>query len=161
MLTLDALIDMVLDHERPVALAIETKHPTRYAGLVERELVTLLRAKGIVGGSTTMRVRVMSFASTSLRRIQYLAPMVPTVLLMDRIPRRYLLGALPPQVRIAGPSIALLRLHPEYVDRVHDAGGEVHALTVDEPDDIDLAIRLGVDAIITNHPKRVLSRLAR
>ena len=30
------------DYDRPVDLAIETKHPTRYAGLVERRLVELL-----------------------------------------------------------------------------------------------------------------------
>ena len=32
------------DWGRPVQLAIETKHPTRYAGLVERRLVELLDA---------------------------------------------------------------------------------------------------------------------
>ena len=28
--------------ERPIGLAIETKHPTRYAGLVERQLARVL-----------------------------------------------------------------------------------------------------------------------
>ena len=35
-------LEMVRDYDRPVDLAIETKHPTRYAGLVERRLVDLL-----------------------------------------------------------------------------------------------------------------------
>jgi glycerophosphoryl diester phosphodiesterase len=142
--------------DRRVELAIETKHPTRYAGLVERELVALLRRTGALD-----RVRVMSFAPTSLRRIQFLAPTVPTVLLMDRVPRRYRDGTLPTRVGIAGPSIAVLREHPAYVERVHAAGNQVHVWTVDEPEDVELVIRLGVDAIITNHPRRVVERLAR
>ena len=38
-LTLRKLLETVADYERPVELAIETKHPTRYGGLVERRLV--------------------------------------------------------------------------------------------------------------------------
>lgn len=160
-LTLESLLGMVLSSERPVELAIETKHPTRYAGLVERELVALLRRMGVVGQPGASRVRVMSFAPTSLRRVQYLAPMLPTVLLMDRVPRRYRDGSLPPRVAISGPAIEVLRAHPDYVRRVHSLGGQVHVWTVDEPDDIELAVSLGVDAIITNHPRRVRERLAR
>ncbi|HEU4489927.1 MAG TPA: glycerophosphodiester phosphodiesterase family protein, partial [Jiangellales bacterium] len=37
-LTLERLLGTVLDAGRPLELAIETKHPTRYAGLVERTL---------------------------------------------------------------------------------------------------------------------------
>jgi glycerophosphoryl diester phosphodiesterase len=155
-LTLETLLEAVLAADRPVELAIETKHPTRYAGLVERELVALLRRMGAMD-----RARVMSFAPTSLRRIQFLAPALPTVLLMQRVPRRYRDGTLPPRVGIAGPSIEVLREHPGYVQRVHEAGHQVHVWTVDEPEDVELVIGLGVDAIITNHPGRVLARLAR
>lgn len=160
-LTLESLLETVLASERPVELAIETKHPTRYAGLVERELVALLRRMGVVGKPGPSRVRVMSFAPTSLRRVQYLAPLLPTVLLMERVPRRYRDGSLPPRVGIAGPSIAVLREHPQYVSRAHRAGNAVHVWTVDEPEDLELVIALGVDAIITNHPGRVRERLAR
>jgi glycerophosphoryl diester phosphodiesterase len=41
-LTLARLLDYVAGCARPIQLAIETKHPTRYAGLVERRLVSLL-----------------------------------------------------------------------------------------------------------------------
>jgi len=37
----------------------------------------------------------------------------------------------------------------------------VHVWTVDEPADVDLCVRLGVDAIITNRPAAVLSALGR
>jgi len=45
-LTLERLLDLVAGSERPIELAIETKHPTRYAGAVERRLVEVLHAYG-------------------------------------------------------------------------------------------------------------------
>ncbi len=42
-LTLRRLLETVADYPRRVELAIETKHPTRYAGLVERRLVEAAR----------------------------------------------------------------------------------------------------------------------
>ena len=41
-LTLRKLLETVADYDRRVELAIETKHPTRYGGLVERRLVEAL-----------------------------------------------------------------------------------------------------------------------
>ncbi|MCW2623030.1 MAG: Glycerophosphodiester phosphodiesterase, partial [Frankiales bacterium] len=48
-----------------------------------------------------------------------------------------------------------------YVDRVHSRGGRVHVWTVDSGADIDLALELGVDAVISNEPARVLRHLER
>ena len=101
----------------------------------------------------------MSFAPTSLRRIRTLAPEIPTVLLFRRVPMRYRDGSLPPRVFAAGPSIEIVRAHPGYVDLVHEQGHQVHVWTVDEPADVQLALRLGVDAIITNRPRRVLKQM--
>ena len=159
-LTLERLLQLVVGHERPVQLHVETKHPTRYGGLVERALVDLLARYGQAGGPDG-RVTVMSFASTSLRRVHLMTPRVPTVLLMSRVPLRYRDGTLPPLVRIAGPSLDILKAHPGYVERVHAAGGRVHVWTVDEPADIAYVLDLGVDAVISNHPRRVLRQLQR
>ena len=43
MLTLERLLELVADAGRRVELAIETKHPTRWAGQVEERLLELLR----------------------------------------------------------------------------------------------------------------------
>lgn len=160
-LTLDRLLTFVADAPRPIELAIETKHPTRYAGLVERRLVETLDRFGWAHPRLGKRVpvRVMSFSSLSLRRMRELAPSIPAVYLMERVPLRMRDGSLPGHVGIAGPSIDILRAHPEYVERVHRAGGTVHVWTVDEPADIDLCLRLGVDAIISNRPGDVLAHV--
>ncbi|MBS2538765.1 glycerophosphodiester phosphodiesterase [Catenulispora sp. NF23] len=162
-LTLERLLELVVDHPRPVQMAIETKHPTRYAGLVEEHLVALLDRFGLAHPrlGETSPVRVMSFSAMSVRRIRRLAPSLETVLLLDRVPLRLRDGSLPRGVRIAGPGIHILRTHPEYVERLHSMGNRVHVWTVDQATDIDLCVELGVDAIISNRPKAVLARLGR
>lgn len=162
-LTLEQLVQLAVDHERPVQLHIETKHPTRYGGLVEKALVELLGRYGLARplSRSVSQVTVMSFASTSLRRVHVMAPTLPTVLLMDRVPVRYRDGSLPPRVGIAGPSLRVLRGHPRYVEHVHAQGHRVHVWTVDQKEDIAYVLGLGVDAVISNHPRRVLRQLDR
>ena len=41
-LTLRKLLETVADYDRRVEVAIETKHPTRYGGLVEKRVVEML-----------------------------------------------------------------------------------------------------------------------
>jgi glycerophosphoryl diester phosphodiesterase len=157
-LTLERLCEVVASADRRVELAIETKHPTRYAGLVERRLLELIDRFGWahprLGESSP--VRVMSFSQRSMRRMRLLAPSLDTVFLLDRVPLRFRDGSLPPGVRIAGPAIHILRAHPRYVARLHRRGAAVHVWTVDHPDDVTLCLELGVDAIITNRPRSVL-----
>jgi glycerophosphoryl diester phosphodiesterase len=160
-LTLERLLQMVAEDARPVDLAIETKHPTRYDGLVELTLVELLARHGVTQRDPEgrHRVRVMSFAATSLRRLTSLASEVPTVYLMTRIPLRMRDGYLPGGAYAAGPSLPALKANPGYVDRVHDRGGQVHVWTVDAPSDVEFVTSLGVDVIITNRPREVRAQL--
>src|SRR3954451_7860886 len=160
-LTLERLLQVVVDCGRPLDLAIETKHPTRYAGLVELTLVDLLARHGLTRppSSGGCQARVMSFATSGLRRIQALAPTVPTVHLLRRVPLWLREGVPPRGVTALGPSLPALRAHPDFVARVHDNGAEVHVWTVDDPDDVDFVAQLGVDVIITNRPAAVLRQL--
>jgi glycerophosphoryl diester phosphodiesterase len=162
-LTLQRLLELLADTDRRVELAIETKHPTRWAGQVEDRLLELLRRFGLdrPPPGEASRVRVMSFSSRSLRRVRMAAPELPSVYLMQYVSPRHRDGRLPAGVGIAGPSMRILRANPGYVARLHRAGHRVHVWTVDEPADVELCVRLGVDAIITNRPRQVLSQLGR
>ena len=166
-LTLERLMQLALGSTapsgRPVQLHIETKHPTRYGALVELALVDLLERYGLAGprDRDSSQVTVMSYALSSLRRVQAAVPTIPTVYLMARVPVRYRDGHLPPQVDVAGVALKVLQTHPGYVQRVHDQGGRVACFTVDETVDIDLVLDLGVDLVISNNPARVRRRLAR
>ncbi|GGP69984.1 glycerophosphodiester phosphodiesterase [Streptomyces abikoensis] len=162
-LTLERLLELVADSGRRVELAIETKHPTRWAGQVEERLLALLDRFGLARPSPDepSPVRVMSFSARSLHRVRAAAPALPTVYLMQFVNPRYRDGRLPRGVGIAGPSIRIVRNNPDYVTRLRRAGNAVHVWTVNEPEDVELCVRLGVDAIITNRPKAVLAQLGR
>ena len=156
-LTTRRLLETVADYDRPVELAIETKHPTRYAGLVERRLVDLLDHFGWAGPHSP--VRVMSFSWVALRRVRKLAPDLRSVLLLDG-PTQWA-RAQPVSERnwIAGPGMRVVRRHPELIRRMKAAGTRVHVWTVNEPADIDLCVELGVDALITDQPGETLGYL--
>ncbi|GAA2656479.1 glycerophosphodiester phosphodiesterase family protein [Streptomyces lunalinharesii] len=161
-LTLERLLELVADADRRVELAIETKHPTRWAGQVEERLVELLARFGHTKPATrdwTPPVRVMSFSARSLHRVRAAAPGIPGVYLMQFLTPRHRDGRLPPGVGIAGPGVRILRAHPEYVAKAHRAGHQVHVWTVNETDDVAMCRDLGVDAIITNRPKQVRTQL--
>jgi glycerophosphoryl diester phosphodiesterase len=161
-LTLDNLLATVRDAGRPLELAIETKHPTRYAGLVERRLVETLDRYGWahpkIGSESP--VRVMSFSWLSLRRLRTMAPGLRSVLLMDRVPLRFRDGSLPTGVSYTGPSLEIVTAHPEYVDRAHKHGHQVHVWTVNADVDVRHCRDIGVDAIISDHPEAALKTLA-
>ena len=162
-LTLRRLLDLVAAQDRRVELAIEVKHPSRYAGQVERSLISVLDEYGWAPrekGAGEAPVRIMSFSSSAVRRANRLAPGVRTVFLMEPFVYRARGGALPAGARIAGPSIEILRTRPESVARWHRAGCEVHVWTVDEPEDFELCLSLGVDAVITNRPRVMRAALS-
>jgi glycerophosphoryl diester phosphodiesterase len=137
-LTLERLLELA--DATGVDLAIETKHPTRYGGLVEVRVVELLEHFGLARPPRDghSQVRVMSFSQQAMR---------------------FRTGELPFGSRIAGPGIPIIRAHPEFVAREHALGHQVHVWTVDSVSDVDLCAELGVDAIITNRPGEVLGRL--
>ncbi|KUN34735.1 glycerophosphodiester phosphodiesterase [Streptomyces longwoodensis] len=162
-LTLERLLELVADAGRRVELAVETKHPTRWAGQVEERLLHLLKRFGLDAPPSPAEspVRIMSFSARSLHRVRAEAPTLPTVYLTQFVSPRLRDGRLPAGVGIAGPSIRIVRSHPAYVERLKRAGHGVHVWTVNEPADVELCVGLGVDAIITNRPRAVLSQLGR
>jgi glycerophosphoryl diester phosphodiesterase len=156
-LTLRRLFEVVRDYDRVVDLAIETKHPTRYAGLVERRLVSLLDEFGWAGRDSP--ARVMSFSGVALTRVQRLAPHLEVVLLIEgTVSWRATRGMLSPGW-IAGPGIDELRDKPKLARRLRADGHRIHVWVVNTVEDLDLCLDLGVEAVITDRPDHILSLL--
>jgi glycerophosphoryl diester phosphodiesterase len=156
-LTLRRLLETARDYPRIVELAIETKHPTRYAGLVERRLVELLEDFGWAGADSP--VRVMSFSWIALRRVRRLAPDLRLVFLMDGPTDWARVRPFADADWIAGPGIRLLRKHPDLIRKIRAGGSEVHVWTVNSEADVDLCRELGVSAVITDKPGETLHYL--
>ncbi|MFP5253395.1 MAG: glycerophosphodiester phosphodiesterase [Actinomycetes bacterium] len=158
-LTLRRLLEAVRDYDRPIDLAIETKHPTRYAGLVERRLVELLAEHGWAG--TDSPARVMSFSWVALTRVRRLAPDLELVLLIDRQHSWRLAKELVTEDWIAGPGIDLLRESPKVARLLRKQGRRLHVWTVNTPADLELCLEVGVEAVITDDPAAMLAHLHR
>ncbi|PQD98196.1 glycerophosphoryl diester phosphodiesterase [Mycolicibacterium parafortuitum] len=156
LLTLDDLVSLVMDCNRPVKMFIETKHPVRFGALVESKVLALLHRYGIASPASADMARavVMSFSAAAVWRIRRAAPMLPTVLLGET--SRYLGGSAATTVgaTAVGPSIATLREHPELVDRAAAQGRALYCWTVDHYEDVQYCRELGVGWIATNHPGR-------
>src|SRR5690606_5358989 len=162
-LTLDRLLHTVRDAGRPVRVLIETKHPNRYGGLVERRLVELLRRHRLVdpADGAPVQVTVMSFSPLALRRVRRWVPALPTVQLVDLLLPRTRLGRLPFGTRIAGPSIRLLRSRPNVLSTLREAGHQVYVWTVNCPTDLALVRRMGVGGVSADYPAGTLAALGR
>jgi glycerophosphoryl diester phosphodiesterase len=156
-LTLRNLLGTVADFGRPVELAIETKHPTRYAGLVEKRLVETLREFGWSGSDSP--VRVMSFSHTALLRVQRMAPDLRIVQLVEKAHHWPMLRPMVPKEWIIGPGIKQLKLHPGLGRHLVKEGREIHVWTVNTADDLDLCLDLGVTAVISDRPAYMLELL--
>ena len=154
-LTLRRLCEVVRDYDRVVDLAIETKHPTRYAGLVERRLVGLLDQFGWAGAGSP--ARVMSFSGVALTRVQRLAPDLEVVLLIEGAVSWKVTRAMLRPGWIAGPGINDLRTRPKLGRRLVAEGHRIHVWIVNTPEELDVCLDLGVEAVITDGPRRILS----
>jgi glycerophosphoryl diester phosphodiesterase len=161
LLTLERLLEAVRDAGRPLRVLVETKHPTRGGRLIEPTLAALLRRFGLdrpdhddPGGVT-----MMSFSPLALQRMRQYAPRVPRVFLMEVLPPGLRGGQLPYGARAGGPGIALLRARPQIAGRLRERGNEIYVWTVNDPDDVDLCLRLGVTGIISDRPAYVRERM--
>ncbi len=157
-LTTRRLLETAADYPRRVELAIETKHPTRYAGLVERRLVRLLEEFGWAGSDSP--VRVMSFSWVALRRVRRLAPELDLVMLVDNRTQWYRCRPFIDNDWIAGPGIDMVRDHPEVIARMREQGRRVHCWVVNSEADIARCTELGIEAIITDKPAAAVTYLS-
>lgn len=155
-LTMRKLLQTVADYPRPVELAIETKHPTRFGGLVEKRLIELLDEFGWTGPDAP--VRVMSFSWKAVRRVRRLAPDLDVVFLMDRPGQWARAKPVADSKWIAGPGIQLVREYPNLIRRIGQRH-RLHVWTVNDAADVDRCLELRVGALITDKPAETLAYL--
>jgi glycerophosphoryl diester phosphodiesterase len=95
-----------------------------------------------------------------LNRVKRLAPDLETVLLIDRLYAWQLTKNLTGQDWIAGPGITLLRENPKFASKLRRTGRRIHVWTVNTPEDFDLCLDLGAEAVITDRPGAAKAHLS-
>jgi glycerophosphoryl diester phosphodiesterase len=137
---------------RKTRLYIEIKDPDLYSESLETDLLAILRRRRMES-----RVTLLSFSRRSLLKIRSLDPSIHTGLLLSRRSGDPCRAAL----SLGANGLAMLhkRVDPAFAGKVRKAGLELSVWTVDEPEEMRRMLELGADAIITNHPERILSIL--
>ena len=148
-LTLERLLELVADAGRPVRLLVETKHPTRYGGLVEKELVELLAHFGLAGrpGPAGVAARAGGHGSPVVDHELRTDGAAPDPAARPGHPDRAADGASPTRparghaadraCRSPGPDWSCCRPIPASSPRAHARGHRVFVWTVNERDEVD------------------------
>jgi glycerophosphoryl diester phosphodiesterase len=108
------------------------------------------------------RVSISSFNPLQLARMRLASPELPLGFLCEESAPLWLRSALP------APLLACQAIHPEQVlcsasrvHRWHQLGFKVAAWTIDDPTRAEQLASWGVDAVITNQPRRIRQVLER
>jgi glycerophosphoryl diester phosphodiesterase len=103
-------------------------------------------------------VRVMSFSPVALNRVQRLAPDLELVLLAERSSFKVLRGSLEPGW-IIGPAVEMLLAKPKLQRFIREGGRRAHVFVVNTQSQLDACLDAGVEAVITDRPRHILSAL--
>jgi len=149
--TLDAMLAEVDDR---ILLNVEIKSEAVGLGVVEK-VAAAIRARGM-----TDEIVVSSFSPTALEKMHALAPEIRTAVLYNKD----LHEGMDPVEIVTGVgatvfNIKRVRLTPEMLQRCHDNGIPVGVYTVNKKRHMRRTITLGVDAVFTDHPDRMLEVL--
>ncbi len=126
-------------------LAIETKHPVKFRGAIERELLKTLFDHRVEIAESGIEIVIMSFSWWALNRV-ISSPFETVYLTGSRIKKYF------DRFAITGPSVALIKEHPSIVAKAKNQGQPIYVWTVNEPSDQRMCAELGVDVLITDIP---------
>ena len=137
-------------------LLLELKAPELYPGIEAEIVAQLAEFRGYVRSAVAAdRLAVHSFDAGSMRRVRALAPTIPAGLL-----------GTPELADLPELSTWVNEIHPNhrsvdtaYVAQVHRLGMACVVWTVDTVPDLNRALDLGVDGVITNRPEDLQSVL--
>lgn len=152
-MTLEQLLELTTSHHALVRLAIETKHPVRTAGAIERELARLLKRFGI--HEDRERVMTMSFSRRAVKRSASLLPKLSHVYLVEKQNAHVRHATVPTGATVIGPDVQFVLDDQTLVERNHAKQQQVYVWTVDDPRVAARCRTLGIDALATNRPGEV------
>jgi glycerophosphoryl diester phosphodiesterase len=188
LLTLPELLDLLEAEDREIGLAIELKHPSPYQLRLEDTVLRLLEARGWEPERSQVgkiRISFMSFDADAVRYLLERVPAEHVCMLLDDVHvedvrsdlalGRLTAGAVANVLKaaqaeaeeildagragIAGPGIGYVRSHPNRVRQWLADGRRFRVWTVDEAEDVEHCLAVGIQEITTNRPADVLRQV--
>ncbi len=108
---------------------------------------------------------IFSFHAAQVRKSKTAMPGVPALLLVDPgVTKTYSADAVYESARASGADVVGLdyrAVNKSLVSSLHRYGLPVFVYTVDQPEDVERMVLLGVDAIISNRPRATLGQVLR
>ena len=141
-MVLKEILDLAIESRKD--LLIETKHPTLFAGRIERKVVELLDSNSERISSCGIEIVVMSFSKFALGRVKSNWKVCKI--------SKYYLPAIFSNRKISALSIELISRRPSLVAKLVKKGSRVLIWTVNKKIDFELCKELKVDGVITNYP---------
>ena len=136
-------------------LVIEFKHPVPTAGRVERLTHNLLKQYEDQIKSSGIQITLISFSYfATLRNIFMSRGLYKSGLLINN---KFYAKIMP--TKIAAVDIVLLRKNPDIALRYKKRGIKLYIWTVNTESDLKLCEKLGADAVITDYPKFLSTKL--
>lgn len=131
-------------------MLLEVKRPVLYPGIEQDLVAELDSVPALQRAVREERVVVQCFDHAWLARFKTLAPRVPVGLLYGAVPTLAQIRSASTWAEQVNPSLSVTTRR--LVRSAHALGLKVNVWTVNGPDGMRRAIRIGVDGIITNHP---------
>lgn len=154
---LSELLDLAINHNEPLILAIETKHPSLKSFKLEKRVCELLKHYGLKNGKiNNVQIILMSFNLFAVRSFAKLLPDTQRVMLVEK--NYPFLGSFPTpgEAQFVGPSIELLNKKPALVKRWRKRGKQLFVWTVDSPKDVKWCLKEKIEIFVSNFPDRAL-----
>jgi glycerophosphoryl diester phosphodiesterase len=152
-MTIREFLTLAIDSGKSLTLTIESKHVTKYHGLLEHKLNELLTEYNLNKNQhDRVKIVLMSFNPLAVLRFSKLNPLVPRVQLKEKSYPFLHLYPNPGNPEIVGPGIELLLKRPDLIEKFKDQGKKIFVWTVNSPQDMRFCLERGIDAIITNYP---------
>lgn len=153
MMLLDELLELMQDYPDK-ELFLETKHPSRFGGILEEQVALRLRYADM---HEDPRVSIISFSHAAMRRCAKMLPKLDTYYLLrgceERWNKKNVMLSRPQGI---GPSILRAKATPEVIGW---KGLHSYVWTVDDPEDMIWCRDHGVEVLATNLPELALETL--
>jgi glycerophosphoryl diester phosphodiesterase len=155
---LSELLDLVISFNKPLVLAIETKHPSIKSFKLEKRVCDLLKSYGLKKGKiSNVQIILMSFNLFAVRSFAKLMPDTQRVMLVEK--NYPFLAAIPTpgNAQFVGPGIELLNKNPKLLKRWRKRGKQLFVWTVDSPKDVKWCLEEKIEFFVSNFPDRALA----